>query len=207
MGSWRWAVLGLVAVGCGSSDLVASGVLGKDESCGYTANERYASAPRTYDFQPAAAQGGAFDCETSYYAQLLVSNENSDTAIVENAVVRIMTTDQATILFDAASTPLPNPFRVSVGSPVSGETKGVVPVEAIPASYGAQLSHFAAFDLLVEIELLADVDGSEAGSNSLVFPIEICDGCFTFCASDPDAPTEACDAVQRQGEICIDDGC
>ena len=76
MRSWRWGLLGLV-MGCGASALVASGVLGKDESCGYTANERYASAPRTYDFQAAAAQGD--DCEGWYYAQLLVSNDNSDT--------------------------------------------------------------------------------------------------------------------------------
>ena len=108
--------------------------------------------------------------------------------------------------FDIASTSLPNPFQVPVGSPVERKQRHRT-VQAIPASYGVQLSNFADQDILIDIELLADVDGSEAGSNRFVFPLEICDGCFTFCASDPDAPTEACGPVQREGEVCIDDGC
>jgi hypothetical protein len=195
-------LLGLVA-GCGSSDLVASGVLGKDESCGYTADTSYADAPRKYDM--AAADARIAGCETSYIAHLLVSNDNGETAIVESSLVRLMTTDRHTIRFDAGRTPLPNPFLVPVGSPVASQD--VVPVEAIPAIYGAQLTGFVDIDILIEVELKADVGGSEIGSNRLVFPVEICDGCFTFCASDPDAPSEACEGVQREGEICIEDAC
>jgi hypothetical protein len=116
-----------------------------------------------------------------------------------------MTPDRSTIVFNQASTVLPNPFSVPVSSPV--ERQDVVPIEALPASYGAQLSSFIDDDLLIEIELEAEVDGNEVGSNRLVFPLEICEACFTFCASDPAAPTEDCGSVQRQGELCIDDGC
>jgi hypothetical protein len=80
-----------------------------------------------------------------------------------------------------------------------------------PRAYADQLDAFDGTDLLVHIELRATTAGGDAvGSNPFQFGVAICDGCRTFCASEPAAAALGdCSghALGVDREFCIDDEC
>jgi hypothetical protein len=206
--SQRLFGLGLtLCVGCGGQDLFVVGVLGKDADCEYTADESFTTV-ESYDIAP--AKGRVETCQNAYIAHLLVDNDNDndEDAVIESALVRVLTQERQTISFDRAF-PLPNPFALSLAGAVRRGRREIVAIGLIPPEYGEQLEAFVGGELLIDLTLSArTAGGDEIGSNAVTVPVEICDGCRTFCASDPAAPApDACDAIHRRGELCIDGAC
>lgn len=196
------ALIAVIGLGCGADDLFISGDLGMNEDCEYEADAELAVMGE-YDISQ-GADGGSKSCGRPYIGHLLVRNDNDEEVVVESALVRLMSVQHQTVIFDLLDTPLPNPFEVAVGGPVAASSSGVIEVEVIPEDYGRELVNFVDGQILAEIRLQGETaDGSSLGSNRFTFPIAVCEGCQTFCEGDP-LPAGAC---AEDPAICIDDGC
>jgi LSD1 subclass zinc finger protein len=202
-------LLPLVA-GCGADDLFIAANLDRDEDCEFVADRDNAMALAEYDIAQGATKG-SIACERPFMAFLLVENPNSDSVVVESAQVKLMDAQHRTIQFDAAALSLPNPFLLTVGSPIAGDADGVVAIEAFPLDYAQQIpAHFVGLQMIVQVEMFGTTaGGSEVESNSFSFAVAVCDGCRTLCSSDPAAEEVECSSrdlgVKRA--FCIDDEC
>lgn len=204
-----WA-LAASAGGCAGEDLSISANLDRNADCEFVADENNAIARAEFDI----ARGGFEDsdaCAHPYLAHLLVRNPNPERVVVESAEVGLMTPSRQLIQFNRTNALLPNPFRLTLAQPLGGERDGVVAVEAIPRPYADQLDAFTGGELLVRVELQGSTEGGDGvGSNALRFGVALCDGCRTFCASEPAAAElDECSARElgAEREFCIDDDC
>ena len=117
---------------------------------------------------------------------------------------------------------LPNPFVITSNAsiaPASGPEgeATIVVVEVIPMIYADQLGTFEGQQILAEIRLFGTTLGDiDVNVQPFVFPIELCTGCLTKCASElksegltPEdvADGECLDNAGSDGRICIDDDC
>jgi hypothetical protein len=197
----RAALTAVLCAACGADDLFISGDLGVNVDCAYEPDPELA---RTGEYDVSTGdEAGPGACARPYVAHLLVRNDNDEEVAVEAAVVRLTTVTRQTVVFNL-EVPLPNPFELTVGAPIAASRSGVVEVEVIPTDYGAQLQNFVGAQILAEISLQgATAGGASLGSNRFTFPIEVCDGCRTFCESEP-LPARTC---AEDTTVCIDDGC
>jgi hypothetical protein len=189
-----------------------------------------------YDISPGGNGRGNY-CEKPYILNLLVNSylrSNSDDTLgraepnilqIHSAEVRIMSLDKVTLEFTDSDPPLPNPFLVTTNNslfPARGDTPsmGIASVEAIPVAYAPYLSGFTGDQILAEVQIFGTTTGDvDVDFKPFVYPIQICDGCQTLCASqlvEADGTTrsvedvygEACpDDAGADGRICLDRGC
>lgn len=185
----------------------------------------------TYDVSP----GSDGSCDVPYRLALLVSSflrSNSDTDLgraepnilrVHSAEVKLMNLQRQTLLFEEAQ--LPNPFLVTTGGilePSSGTepANGIAFVEVIPIAYAPYLGDFVNDQILAEVQLFGTTTGDvDVDFQPWVYPVDICDGCLTFCASvfsqaemggpSLDEFTEGTcrDNAGADDRICVDSGC
>jgi hypothetical protein len=188
---------------CGADDLFISADLGPNAQCEYEPDRELA---RKGEYDVAGGAGDSEPCVRPYVAHLLVRNDNDDEVVVESAHVKLMTVARETLRFSGgglAAPALPNPFVVTLAGPLSASASGVVEVEVIPEDYGTQLRAFTESELLAEVELEGATPDTDLGSNRFTFPIAVCEGCRTFCASDP-PPSGTC---VDDPSVCVDEGC
>lgn len=161
--------------------------------------------PESHDFTAIGefdiSPGAAGACDQAYRIHALIPGKRS---VSSGAIeVRLQTTQGQLIFFDRFDTPLPNPFIATFGvAATSAGDRGVVlEIDLIPRVYANQLQGFDGMQLLAEVH----VDG--VGDFS--YPVEICDGCMTVCASALDAPPQGVcdDGAGADGRLCIDPDC
>jgi len=133
---------------------------------------------------------------------------------VHRAEVTLKTKDGDALDFLDAD--LPNPFQQITGvslfpNPNDEPSIASITVQAIPADYAPLLAVLVDQSIVADIELFGtttyDVD---VGFEPFSYPIELCDGCLTACASDaPDDRTaDQCDDDAAQdGRVCYDTSC
>jgi hypothetical protein len=132
-----------------------------------------------------------------------------------------MTLQRETLVFDEEDPPLPNPFLVTTNNslfPAVGSTpsSGVAAVEVVPTAYSPYLADFVGDQILAEIQIQGTTTGDvDVEFKPFDYPIEICDGCLTRCASTltpentrEDIAGDECDDNSGQdGRICFDPDC
>jgi len=167
---------------------------------------------------------GSFDqinCEQPYFLNLEVLNPGSERVQLDRAIVRIMTVDEATILFERFQPPLVNPMEVVVTGPVPASTDGqegiaMVGVEAIPVAHARQLDAFLGESVLIRVTLSGfDLSGAVANSQLFEYTLRICDGCLSVCQGSLEAemtiddlsPGQCRDDAGADGRYCVDADC
>lgn len=185
-----------------------------------------------YDISP----GEVDACSNPYVVNLLVNSflrPNSDPMlgraepnilILNNAEVKLMDIQRRTIQFTAGGTNLPNPFLVPTSNALAPSTgsepsMAVAAVEVIPVDYAAQLNSdmFVGAQIMAEIQIFGTTTGDvDIEFKPFLYPIEICDGCLTFCngdlmedSIDPDEliGDQCADNSGQDGRVCIDPDC
>lgn len=186
-----------------------------------------------YDISP-GAKSGTTGCESPYRVHLLVNSylrPNSDTSLgraepnilqLHSAEVTLKTLAGETLSFDAEDEELPNPFLVTTNNslfPAMGSTpaSGVAAVEVIPTAYAQYLQDFVGQEILAEIQILGTTTGDvDIEFKPFSYPIEICDGCLSRCASylietmmdRKDYAMDECDDnAGADGRMCWDPQC
>lgn len=195
-----------------------------DSSCVY-ANDNPITAHGLLDI----STGGTRDstgCEQSYRLHLKVVSNEPGVLQLSGASVQLMTRDQETLLFDSEDPPVANPFNSIASSTLipaadSDFATGIVEVEAVRVDHQKYLSDFVGDQILAAIRLQgSDASDAPITFRPFLFPIEICDGCLTACASSygpgapPVTPTredlvgDRCnDNSGSDGRFCFDPGC
>ena len=188
-----------------------------------------------YDISPGFT--GAENCANPYVVNLLVNSflrPNADPMLgraepnilqLHSAEVKLMDARRRTIAFTREEEALPNPFLVTTNNslpPASGSqpSTGVAAVEVIPVDYAAQLNSpmFVGAQIMAEIQIFGTTTGDvDVEFKPFTYPIEICDGCLTFCQNadirdrmldEEDFIGEECaDNSGQDGRVCIDPGC
>jgi hypothetical protein len=188
-----------------------------------------------YDVSPGGPRGGNA-CSKPYIVNLLVNSflrPNADPMLgraepnilqLHSAEVKLMDIQNRTIQFTGGDSNLPNPFLVRTNNslqPASGSqpSMAVASVEVIPVDYAAQLNGdmFVGAQIMAEIQIFGTTTGDvDIEFKPFVYPIEICDGCLTYCLAplgdadiDPDdlIGDDCPDNSGRDGRVCIDPDC
>lgn len=207
MWSLAWCALVPAMMGCGPRELVVVALLGMDKHCEYTPDTAHALSEGEYDIAPGVGNG----CDEPYRAHFLVQNDNDGIVSVTWAQVQLHGQQHQTISFDRVRPVLPNPFTVDSSGPIPSG-RGVVVVQVLPRAYASQLDGFVGKSLMASVILNGkSADSDPVSSNTFRLTIQICDGCKTICASNPDnaSVNAACDGKNPGVErpFCIDDGC
>jgi hypothetical protein len=172
-----------------------------------------------YDIAGSTTMKDSF-CQRSYYTHLMVNsnlkaNARAATGRAEPNVLQVTEAEislldieqDGLIPFDARSRELPNPFRVKANitllpSSSDDPTQGEVPIETIPVGYASQLSDYVGQQIMAEIKLFGTTIGDvDIDFRSFSFPIHICQGCMTMCASAIPDGMSADDVI---GDNCDD---
>jgi hypothetical protein len=206
-----------------------------DSSCTYTPNASGNTffPNGLYDIS-AGGESGSTGCEKPYRVHLLVNSflkPNADNMLgraepnilqLHSAEVKLMTLQGETLLFDDEEEPLPNPFLVTTNNslfPAMGATpsSGVAAVEVIPVAYAPYLTDYIGQEILAEIQILGTTTGDvDVEFKPFSYPVEICDGCLSRCASfltesmmkREDFSMDECDDnAGADGRICWDPEC
>jgi hypothetical protein len=169
--------------------------------------------------------GGSGYCERDYETRLRIhsfhaANMDDDrrTEIilqVHSAEVTLRAQDGEAL--DFGDRALPNPFQQVTGvslfpSHTDEPSIASITIQTIPAAYAPRLATFVDLTVVADIQLFStttyDVD---VDFEPLSYPIQICDGCLTACAStapgDDEAASECDDDAGQDGRICYDTGC
>jgi hypothetical protein len=191
------------AVACapeGSSAYVSHNVT-LNASC--MANEDESITTGTYDV--GSDNTKITQCSSSYVMNLLVNSNlkanaqdstgraEPDVLLITHADIRLMSKDQATLVFGTNG--LPNPYRVQTATslpPTSGtdpET-AVLPLEAIPKVYAqklatAEVSGSKLDSILIEVQVFGTTTGDvDVDFRPFLYPLAICRGCRSACKSE-----------------------
>lgn len=183
-----------------------------------------------YDIAPGYNGRGNF-CDQPYRLNLLVNSylrPNADPTLgraepnvlqLKEAEVRLMDITGATLAFDRANPPLPNPFIVTTANslfPTEGETPStaVATVEVIPSAYAPYLNNFVGKQIKVEVQIFGTTTGDvNVDLKPFVYTINICDGCLTMCRAllrrdlteDEIYGSGVCrDNAGADGRMCVD---
>lgn len=171
-------------------------------------------------------------CDAPYIMHLLVNGflrPNADinqgraepnVLQLHSAEVRLMDISRATLLFDRADPPLPNPFLVTTSNVLfpttsSSPSMAIAAVEVIPTAYAPFLADHT--QILAEVQIFGTTTGDvDVDLKPFVYTIQICDGCLTYCRGDfgDEASMEdiygedvCIDNSGSDGRRCIDFGC
>jgi len=155
-------------------------------------------------------------------AKVAIGRAEPNVLQITSAEVHLMTGKKETILFNRKGSELRNPFTVTANNtlrPASGSepSVGVVAVEAIPVGYAEQLNTFSDSQILAEVQIFGTtLGGVDIDFKPFVFPIRLCSGCLTECATDlvamdisaADVYGDNCpDNAGADGRVCIDPDC
>jgi hypothetical protein len=170
-------------------------------------------------FDVATSAGDKRGCEHAYVAHLVFSSnvQSYQTEIISfygGFEVSLLSPDGETIAFGPG---LPNPFTtppvmVPWETPARGAPSlGFADVTLIPATYRDGLKRFAGGQVIASFSMPTANAKHEPSDQNFSYPIDICDGCMTACASrQPAAMTKSktCqDNAGADGRICIDPDC
>ena len=195
-----------------------------------------------YDIAPGGGeligQDPTTSCRGPYFVHLLVNSflrPNADAMLgraepnilqLHSAEVKLMSIQRQSIRFtnDAGEVVFPNPFLVPTNNslfPATGSTPatGVAAIEVIPADYAPFFDNedFVGAQILAEIQIFGTTTGDvDVEFKPFLYPIEICYGCLTLCASAIDGEEltmeeviggECDDNAGADGRYCIDPEC
>jgi hypothetical protein len=194
--------IGLCALsfGCAPSNpgLTLDGVLVANDMCLTTTSSAFlveAVLDTSLDVPTLVRPGGVRYLAVLRVANHLINTANrvypfqADTSVInmESAEVEILNTDGTRFGF---SDGLPNPYRVtaigSIPSTTSNDPQlGLVPVELIPAQYGAALGGLPSGTLILSVRVIGVTSGGSAlTSGRALLPIRLCNGCLFQCVVD-----------------------
>jgi len=106
---------------------------------------------------------------------------------------------------------LPNPFRLITSvplypSPNDEPSVAALTVKTIPAAYADYLDDFEGQTVVADIQLFGTTTGDvDIDFKVFQYPIEICNGCLTGCATSFTSDTAAESREQAIGDVCDDD--
>ena len=240
----EWILLALTLIGCGSTDHAMKPVdAGAAINVGSIKGNIAPGANCEYSTDGAIISEGSFDlapsmrppgrCTNSYNAVLLVAshwkppppNDSIEPNVlsVSSAEVALTTSEKRPIAFEFNGEKLANPFSVSVTAlqlrPASGKTPelGLAPVEIIPRAYGPSLGEFVGERILISVTLYGQsTSGDDALFPPFLYPVALCNGCSTFCRSQPEADSAmrqiagdatCADGSGVDGRVCVDPDC
>lgn len=206
-----------MSAACGPTGAFITANLAPNERCEFTTDDARLIPIGLFDIRDGEA------CTRPYSLALLVNSclrGESDILQLHSAEVRLTDIDEVTIFFDRTDPPLPNPFLVttnnSIFPPEDAEpSQAIALVEAIPSAYAEQLDGFSGQQVLAEVTVFGTTVGDmDVDVRSFVYPINLCDGCLTLCASDIPPGTsreeiyggECPDDAAADGRICVDEG-
>lgn len=128
---------------------------------------------------------------------------------VHSAEVTLRAQNDAVLDFDGGA--LPNPFRLITGvslfpSQSLDPAIASITIKTIPAAYAEYLDQFEDQTIVADIQLFATTTGDvDVDFKVFPYPIQICNGCLTRCAS----VFESADATESReqiiGDVCDDD--
>lgn len=213
----------LVACAPEGPTAIVVGSMIPDEECAVS-SESIFLLKGSYDVSP----GGAGFCRRSYNMNLLVNSYliargsprgNPPTVRAEPNVLRITGASVGLLNVDDSLFPfpsLPNPFSVVTFATVPPSEQlepgaGVALVEVIPSHYAQHLEVLGGGGgtLVAEITLFGETTGGVSVELAEYrFPIQLCDGCLTFCGlSSSDAEDlregQCADNAGADGRACI----
>lgn len=159
-------------------------------------------------------------CTRSYTANLRLNSLLQETVLVQGVEVTMRALDGTPLRFGRE----PNPYvTVVTGSvePPSGQgpSREAIAVELIPGPYTEYLEPFDGQQLVAHAVVRGEtLSGRAVEVRPFQYPITICLGCLTACASTfegPDAVRSREQALSGKcdddsgadGRICVDDGC
>jgi len=128
---------------------------------------------------------------------------------VHSAEVTLRSQDDAVLDFAGA---LPNPFRLITGvslfpSPNDEPSIASITIKTIPAAYAEYLDIFADQTVVADIQLFGTTTGDvDVDFKIFPYPIQICNGCLTGCASVFTSAMATESREQLIGEFCDDNG-
>lgn len=196
-------------LGCGPEELFVNAPLALDDSCEALPDDAHVDERPVFDISP-GAHGGSEACDDPFVVPLWVDNPNGERVRVTEVEVTLETPQRQRLFFDRGDSPLPNPFHATATGTLPPGASGVVDLELIPKAYALQLGDFVGDRLDVVLLLIGKTSsGDQAESARARIPIEICDGCRTLCATDPDATDATCSDpdLGPLREACVDPGC
>jgi hypothetical protein len=106
---------------------------------------------------------------------------NTNVAMFDTAVLTYQTTDGSE--FDA-----PPPTRVPINAVVLPAQELLTMVPVLPSRHGEDLANKSG-TLVVTVKLTGELlDGGRIETPSIDFPIDVCNGCVTFCQTEQERP-------------------
>jgi hypothetical protein len=203
----------------GGTRLLVDAHLDLDAQCLPQIDKPIGSGASVYDIAQADAAAPA--CARPYMLVLRVQNPLSETVLVTELEITLLTVQQQTIRFAVPDPILHNPFRHAVTGSVPASANGmngqdVVLAEAIPLAYAEHLEDFAGGELLIRAQIVGETaSGEPVGANRFDYRVSLCQGCLSTCQSQLDDTTTieqlntgACDdRAGADGRYCIDSDC